>query len=47
LSIETLVDLLTLSIKEVTGRLKAVDDSEEVPPANPVSTDGKLLLTEE
>jgi hypothetical protein len=47
LSIETLVDLLTLSIKEVTGRLKAVDDSEEVPPANPVSTDGKLLFTEE
>jgi hypothetical protein len=47
LSIETLLDLSTLSIEEVTGQLKAVDDREEAPPANPVSADGKLLFTEE
>jgi hypothetical protein len=47
LSMETLLDLLTLSIEEVTGRLKAVDDHEEAPPANPVSADDKLLFIEE
>jgi hypothetical protein len=31
----------------VTGRLKAVDDREEAPPANPVFVDGKLLFIEE
>jgi hypothetical protein len=44
---ETLLEFLTLSIKEVMGRLKAVDDREEALPANPVSTDNKLLFTEE
>jgi hypothetical protein len=43
----TLLDLSTLSIKEVMGRLKAVDDCVEAPPANPISVDGKLLFTEE
>jgi hypothetical protein len=47
LSMETLLEFLTLSIKEVMGRLKAVDDREEALPANPVSTDDKLLFTEE
>jgi hypothetical protein len=47
LSMEILPDLSTLSIEEVTGRLKAVDDREEVPPENPISVDGKLLFTEE
>jgi uncharacterized membrane protein YgcG len=47
LSMETLLNLSTLSIEEVTGRLKAVDDHEEAPPANPASTDGKLLVIEE
>jgi hypothetical protein len=47
LSIETLLDLSTLSIEEVMGRLKVVDDREEVLPANPVSTDDTLLFTEE
>jgi hypothetical protein len=31
----------------VTGRLKAIDNREEAPPANPVFIDGKLLFTEE
>jgi hypothetical protein len=44
---ETLLDLSTLSIKEVTGRMKAVDDREEAPPANPDSANVKLLFTEE
>jgi hypothetical protein len=47
LSMETLLYLLTLSIEEVTGRLKAVNDREEAPPANLVSADGKLLFTKE
>jgi hypothetical protein len=47
LSMGTLLDLSTLSIKEVMGRLKAVDDRVEAPPANPISVDGKLLFTEE
>jgi hypothetical protein len=47
LSMETLLDLSTLSIEEVTGRLKAVDDREEEPPTNPISANGKLLFTEE
>jgi hypothetical protein len=47
LSMETLLDLSTLSIEEVIGWLKAGDDREEVPPANPVSANGKLLFTEE
>jgi hypothetical protein len=43
LSIETLLDVSTLSIEEVTGRLKATeDDAIEVP-----IVEGKLLLTEE
>jgi hypothetical protein len=44
---ETLLDLSTLSIEEVTGRIKTVDDREEAPPTNPVSVDGKLLFSEE
>jgi hypothetical protein len=51
LSMETLLNLSTLSIEEVTGQLKAMDNREEAPPANPVSnpvsTDSKLLFTEE
>jgi hypothetical protein len=44
---ETLLDLSTLSIEEVTGRIKAVNDREEAPLANPISIDGKLLFAEE
>ena len=45
LSIETLLDILELSLEEVTGRLKAVEDRLEAP--EPPREQGKLLLTEE
>ena len=32
LAMETLLDFKILSIEEVMGKLKAVDDREEVPP---------------
>lgn len=44
LSIETLIDMSTIAIKDVTGCLRAVDGCAEVT-ATP--TGGKLLLTEE
>ena len=37
ISIETLLDISQLSIKEVTGRLKAADDIEPTPPKLPVA----------
>jgi hypothetical protein len=43
-SIETLLNIDTLSIEEVTGRLKAATDDEPTPPQ---TVGGKLLLTEE
>jgi hypothetical protein len=43
LSIETLLDVSTLSIEEITGRLKVVEDDVVESPA----VEGKLLLTEE
>jgi hypothetical protein len=43
LSIETLLDVSTLSIEEVTDRLKAVEDGVIEAPV----VKGKLLLTEE
>jgi hypothetical protein len=45
ISIETLLDISTLSIEEVTGRLKAATDDEPAVPSQ--SLTGKLLLTEE
>lgn len=45
LSIETLLDLSTLSVEEVTGRLKAVED--RLPTSTSKGADGKLLLSEE
>ena len=45
LSIKTMLDLSTLSIKDVTGRLRAVDERIEQTTATKDS--GKLLLTEE
>ena len=44
ISIETLLDIYTLSIEEVMGRLKAADYVE---PAPAHTASGKLLLTEE
>jgi hypothetical protein len=44
---ETLLDLSTLSIEEVTSRLKVMDDRDEAPPTNSVTNVGKLLIIEE
>jgi hypothetical protein len=47
LSMETLLDLSTLSIEEVIGRLTAVDDHNKASPTNIITNDGKLLFTDE
>jgi hypothetical protein len=36
-----------LSIEEVTGHLKAVDNSEQLPPLESITIGGKLLFNEE
>ena len=41
-----MLDPSVLTIEEVTGRLKAVDD-RKLSPAEPTTAGGKLLLTEE
>jgi hypothetical protein len=46
LSIETMLDMSTLMIEDVMGRLRAVDDRMDVP-AEKEKDGGKLLLTEE
>ena len=45
LSIETMLDLSTLTIEDVTGRLQAVNKRMEL--ATATTDSGKLLLTEE
>jgi hypothetical protein len=47
LSLENLLDPSTLSIEEVMGWLKAVDDRVEAPPTNLIFVNGELLFTEE
>jgi hypothetical protein len=46
-SIESLLDLSTMSIKEAIGRLKVVDGNEPQPLSGPITVDGKLHLTRE
>ena len=47
IAIEMLLDFSELSIEEVMGRLKAVDNREQLSPSEPVTIGGKLLFTEE
>ena len=46
-SIESLLDLSTMSIEEAIGRLKVVDNDEPQSLSGPITTGGKLLLTRE
>jgi hypothetical protein len=46
-SIESLLDLSTMSIEEAIGRLKVVDGDEPQPLSGPITVDGKLHLTRE
>jgi len=46
-AIEQFLDFEALTLEEVTGRLKAVDDREAQAVTEPVSINGKLLYTEE
>ena len=46
-SIESMLDLSTMSIEEAIGRLKVVDDDEPQPQSEAITTGGKLLLTRE
>jgi hypothetical protein len=46
-SIESLLDLSTMSIKEAIGRLKVIDGDEQQPLSGPITVDGKLYLTRE
>jgi hypothetical protein len=47
IAIEMLLDFFQLSIEEVTSRLKAINNHEQLPPSESVTIDGKLLFTEE
>jgi hypothetical protein len=46
-SIESLLDLSTMSIEEAIGYLKFVDGDEPQPLSGPITVDGKLHLTRE
>jgi hypothetical protein len=46
-SIESLLDLSTMTIEEAVGRLKVVDDDEPQAPSGPITIGGKLHLTQE
>jgi hypothetical protein len=47
IAIEILLDFSELSIEEMMGRLKAVDNHEQLPPSEPITIGGNLLFTEE
>ena len=47
MSIETLLDFEQLSVEDVTGRLKAVQDREQASDSEPNAVRGKLLYTAE
>jgi len=47
IAIETLLDFQDLTIIEVIGRLKTVDDLDDEPAHEPASVGGKLMLTEQ
>jgi hypothetical protein len=46
-SIESLLDLSTMSIEEAIGRLQVVDGDESQPLSGPITVGGKLHLTRE
>ena len=46
-AIEQFLDFEALTLEEVTGRLKAVDNRKEQALTEPVAINGKLLYTEE
>jgi hypothetical protein len=46
-SIESLLDLSTMSIEEAIGHLKVVDSDEPQPLSGPITVGGKLYLTRE
>jgi hypothetical protein len=46
-SIESLLDLSTMSIEEAIGRLKVVDGDEPLPLSGPITVGGKLHATRE
>lgn len=47
IAIEQFLDFEELTLEEMTGRLKAVDDHEEQAPTEPITVGGKLMYTEE
>jgi hypothetical protein len=46
-SIESLLDLSTMSFEEVIGRLKVINGDEPQPLSGPITIGGKLHLTQE
>jgi hypothetical protein len=46
-SIESLLDLSTMSIEEAIGHLKVIDGDEPQPLSGPITVVGKLHLTQE
>jgi hypothetical protein len=46
-SIESLLDLSTMSIEEAIGHLKIIDGDEPQPLSGPITVGGKLHLTQE